>query len=39
MQWITHVGTYIGEGLMLNTPTDGDLVCEMPVFSGFQGAQ
>lgn len=35
---ITHVGIYIGEGLMVNAenPTDG--VQQMPVFSGYWGA-
>jgi hypothetical protein len=37
-QWITHVGIYVGNGLMLNAPTTGDVVREMPVFSGFWGA-
>jgi hypothetical protein len=35
---ITHVGIYVGDGLMVNAenPTDG--VQEMPVFSGYWGA-
>jgi cell wall-associated NlpC family hydrolase len=37
-QWITHVGIYVGNGVMLNAPTDGDVVRELPVFSGFWGA-
>ena len=36
--WITHVGIYVGNGLMVNAPTDGDVVRTMPVFSGFWGA-
>lgn len=35
---ITHVGLYLGNGLMLNAPTEGDVIREMPVFSGFWGA-
>ena len=37
-QWITHVGIYIGDGLQLNAPTDGQVVSMQPVFSGFWGA-
>jgi cell wall-associated NlpC family hydrolase len=37
-EWITHVGIYIGDGLMLNAPTTGDVVRAMPVFTGFWGA-
>jgi cell wall-associated NlpC family hydrolase len=36
--WITHVGIYVGNGQMVNAPTDGDVVRTMPVFSGFWGA-
>jgi cell wall-associated NlpC family hydrolase len=35
---ITHVGIYMGAGRMINAPTAGDVVREMPVFSGFWGA-
>jgi cell wall-associated NlpC family hydrolase len=35
---VSHVGMYIGNGLMINAPTTGDVVREMPVFSGFWGA-
>jgi cell wall-associated NlpC family hydrolase len=35
---ITHVGIYEGAGLMINAPDDGDVVREIPVFSGFFGA-
>ena len=35
---ITHVGIYIGDGLMVNAPVEGDAVREMPVFAGFWGA-
>jgi NlpC/P60 family/Transglycosylase SLT domain len=34
---ITHVGVYEGNGLMINAPDDGDVVREMPVWSGFWG--
>ena len=36
--WITHVGIYIGGGLQINAPTDGQVVSIQPVFSGFWGA-
>jgi cell wall-associated NlpC family hydrolase len=35
---ITHVGVYEGNGLMINAPDDGDVVRELPVWSGFWGA-
>ena len=35
--WVTHVGIYLGGGLMINAPTDGDVVRTMPVFEGFWG--
>jgi cell wall-associated NlpC family hydrolase len=35
---ITHVGIYIGNGQMINAPTDGDVVRVMPAFNGFWGA-
>ena len=35
---ITHVGIYVGGGRMVNATTPGDVVREMPVFSGFWGA-
>ena len=35
---ITHVGIYVGDGQMINAPTDGDVVRVMPVFTGFWGA-
>lgn len=35
---VTHVGIYVGDGLMVNAPTVGDVVREMPVFTGFFGA-
>jgi hypothetical protein len=34
---ITHVGVYEGNGLMINAPDDGDVVRELPVWSGFWG--
>ncbi len=36
--WITHVGIYVGDGLMTNAPQEGDVIKEVPVFSGFWGA-
>lgn len=36
-EWITHVGIYVGDGQMINAPTQGDVVREMPVFTGFWG--
>jgi cell wall-associated NlpC family hydrolase len=35
---ITHVGIYVGDGRMINAPTDGDVVREMPAFTGFWGS-
>lgn len=35
--WITHVGIYIGDGLQINAPTEGQVVSIQPVFSGFWG--
>ena len=35
---ITHVGIYVGNGQMINAPTDGDVVRVMPAFAGFWGA-
>jgi cell wall-associated NlpC family hydrolase len=34
---ITHVGIYVGDGRMINAPVEGDVVREMPAFSGFWG--
>ena len=36
--WLTHVGIYVGNGQMVNAPTDGDVVRTMSVFGGFWGA-
>jgi cell wall-associated NlpC family hydrolase len=36
--WITHVGIYLGGGLQINAPTEGQVVSIQPVFSGFWGA-
>jgi len=36
--WITHIGIYGGDGLMINAPQEGDVIKEVPVFSGFWGA-
>lgn len=35
--WITHVGIYVGSGMMINAPVEGDVIREMPVFTGFWG--
>jgi cell wall-associated NlpC family hydrolase len=35
--WITHVGIYIGDGMQINAPTEGQVVSIQPVFSGFWG--
>src|SRR5262249_19741786 len=37
-EWITHVGIFLGGGRMLNAPVEGDVIREMPVFTGFWGA-
>ena len=37
-EWITHVGIYVGDGLMINAPQEGDVIKEAPVFSGYWGA-
>jgi len=37
LDWITHVGIYIGDGLQINAPTEGQVVSIQPVFSGFWG--
>jgi cell wall-associated NlpC family hydrolase len=36
--WVTHVGIYIGGGLQINAPTEGQVVSIQPVFTGFWGA-
>jgi cell wall-associated NlpC family hydrolase len=36
--WITHVGIYIGNGLQINAPTEGQVVSIQPVFNGFWGS-
>ena len=35
---ITHVGIYLGNGLMLNAPVEGDVVREMPLSSPYWAA-
>lgn len=35
--WVTHVGIYIGDGLQINAPTEGQAVSIQPVFTGFWG--
>ncbi len=37
VDWITHVGIYVGEGTMIHAPQEGDVVKEVPVFGGFWG--
>ena len=37
-EWITHVGIYAGNGVMVNAPSAGDVVRELPVFDGYWGA-
>ncbi len=34
-EFITHVGIYAGNGRMVNAPNEGDVVREMPAFTGF----
>jgi cell wall-associated NlpC family hydrolase len=34
---VTHVGIYVGDGRMINAPTEGNVVREMSVFTGFWG--
>jgi len=34
---ITHVGIYVGEGRMINAPSEGDVIHEMQVFDGYWG--
>ncbi len=38
VEFITHVGIYAGSGQMVNAPTEGDVVREISVFTGFWGA-
>lgn len=33
--YITHVGIYTGNGIMLNAPTTGDVIRPLPVFTGY----
>ena len=35
---ISHVGIYIGDGLMVDAPNSGDVVRVQPLFSGYIGA-
>jgi cell wall-associated NlpC family hydrolase len=35
---ISHVGIYIGGGLQINAPTEGQVVSIAPVFTGYWGA-
>jgi len=36
--FVTHVGIYIGDGMQINAPTEGQVVSVQPVFTGFWGA-
>src|SRR5919199_3452494 len=36
--WITHVGIYVGGGMQINAPTEGQVVSVQSVFGGFWGA-
>jgi len=36
--FVTHVGIYIGDGMQINAPTEGQTVSIQPVFTGFWGA-
>jgi cell wall-associated NlpC family hydrolase len=36
--WVTHVGIYVGDGMQINAPTEGQVVSIQPVFSGYWGA-
>jgi cell wall-associated NlpC family hydrolase len=38
MPGISHVGIYIGGGLQINAPTEGEFVQVAPVFTGYWGA-
>ena len=33
--WVTHVGIYVGEGMMINAPQEGDVVREMSLSASF----
>jgi cell wall-associated NlpC family hydrolase len=35
---ISHVGSYVGDGRMINAPAEGRPISVMPVFIGFRGA-
>jgi peptidoglycan DL-endopeptidase CwlO len=35
---ISHVGIYIGNGMQINAPTDGQVVSVAPAFTGYWGA-
>lgn len=36
-EFVTHVGIYLGDGMMINAPVEGKPISRMPVFSGFWG--
>ena len=38
VEFVTHIGIYAGSGQMVNAPTEGDVVREVSVFTGFWGA-
>jgi cell wall-associated NlpC family hydrolase len=35
---ITHVGLYVGDGMMINAPSEGKSISVQPAFTGFWGA-
>jgi cell wall-associated NlpC family hydrolase len=36
--WVSHVGIYVGNGLMVDAPTTGAVVRVEPIFTGYWGA-
>lgn len=36
--FVTHVGISVGNGRMINAPSEGDVIHELPVFTGYWGA-
>jgi len=38
VQWVSHVGMYVGQGQMVDAPTTGAVVRVEPVFTGYWGA-
>ena len=39
MLFRSHVGIYVGNGLMVNAPDFGQVVKVEPLFSGYEGAR